>query len=103
MTALFGFSAVMIGAATAWSIGLLGSLAWGALSSGVPVEQQGLTFVMTTVGLLVGFFVTVWLCVFFVWVRQLPKLRTLTFVIIFAPFLFGFLSFGRGVLSVITG
>ncbi|RZJ37910.1 MAG: hypothetical protein EON87_21565 [Brevundimonas sp.] len=101
MTALFGFTSIFVGAALAWSLALLGSLAHSAATVGVPPQQVSISLVIGGFGLLVAVIGAAWLYVFWRWVAQLPKLRLLTFTIIALPFAFGFLTFGLGTLSVI--
>ena len=101
VSALFGFSAIPVGAATAWSMGLLASIAL-AVASGAPPEQQNLMLVFAILGVLVALVAAAWLYVFVVWAKQLQRLRALTFLVILGPFLFGFVAFGRGLLPVIA-
>ena len=101
VSALFGFSAIPVGAVTAWSVGLLASVAIG-VASGLSAEQRSLMLIIAAIGFVVALVAAAWLYVLVVWAKQLKRLRALTFLVILGPFMFGFLAFGRGLLPVIA-
>ena len=100
VTALFGFSSLAVGAAAAWSVALLASLVWGALTTGIPAQVAGLWGALAVAGGTGTAVTGAWAWLFLVWVRQLPSLRRSTFALIAAPFALGFVYFGYGILSV---
>ncbi|HYC66951.1 hypothetical protein [Brevundimonas sp.] len=100
ITALFGFSSLAVGAAAAWSVTLLVSLGWGAVTTGIPQHVAALWAAFAAVGIIGAAITGAWTWLFAVWVRQLPSLRRLTFALIATPFAVGFVYFGYGILSV---
>ena len=101
VTALFGFSSLAVGAAAAWSVGLLASLGWGAITTGIPGHMAAFWGALAVAGVIGAGVTGAWAWLFVVWVRQLPSLRRLTFALIATPFAIGFVYFGYGILTVI--
>ncbi|MDY6923865.1 MAG: hypothetical protein SWI22_07910 [Pseudomonadota bacterium] len=102
ITALFGFTAMFIGAALAWSLATVVGIGWTGLNGEIPERQYAYSAFWAGVGLLVFLVALAWLVGFLGWVRRQRQLRVLLFLLVISPFLFGFVWFGQGLLSVIT-
>jgi len=99
MTALFGFTAMFVGAAFSWSSITTVAIAVAAATGSIPQRQYGLSLVVTAGAIVVLAACSGWLYGAFVWVRSLRSLRVVSLALIAAPFLLGVLPFGRGILS----
>ncbi|QTN19145.1 hypothetical protein HZ989_13095 [Brevundimonas sp. AJA228-03] len=99
MTALFGFSAIFVGAAFAWSLVATIATALAAITGSIPERQFALSVVLAGGGAIVLAVCIAWLFGLFVWLRRLPSLRVTSAALIAAPFLLGALPFGWGLLS----
>ena len=99
MTALFGFTALFVGAAFSWSLLATVITAIAALTGAIPDRQYALSLAMADGGVVVLAVCLGWLCGAFVWVRSLRSARAISVALIATPFLFGALPIGLGLLS----
>jgi hypothetical protein len=99
MTALFGFTAMFIGAAFSWSLFATVATALAAVTGSIPERQYALSLMLAGGGAIVLAVCVTWLFATFLWLRRLPSLRLVSLALIAAPFLLGALPFGWGLLS----
>lgn len=99
MTALFGFTAMFVGAAFSWSIFTTFATVVAAAIGSIPERLFALSLALAVGGLVVLMVCCGWLYGAFTWVRSLPSLRMVSLGLIAAPFLLGALPFGWGLLS----